>query len=78
MVFGHAPVILPAVLRVRFPYHALLYAPLVLLHATLALRVAGDLAGSAGLRAAAGAGNAAAIALFILAAAALVLGARRR
>ncbi|MGE0873792.1 MAG: hypothetical protein AB7O31_03865 [Burkholderiales bacterium] len=78
MVFGHAPVILPAVLRIRFPYHALLYAPLVLLHAALALRVLGDLAGSASLRAAGGAGNAAAIALFIACALGLVLSARRR
>src|SRR5690606_39847014 len=27
MVFGHAPVILPAVLRVRLPYRPILYAP---------------------------------------------------
>ncbi|HEX6266540.1 MAG TPA: hypothetical protein VFZ81_06545, partial [Burkholderiales bacterium] len=40
MVFGHAPVILPAVLRVSLPYHAILYAPLILLHASLAVRVA--------------------------------------
>ncbi|WP_396452376.1 hypothetical protein, partial [Actinomadura sp.] len=45
MVFGHAPVILPAVLRVRLPYHPILYVPLVLLHASLVVRVAGDLAG---------------------------------
>lgn len=69
MVFGHAPVILPAVLRVSFPYHPVLYAPLVLLHGSLAVRV--------GLSVELGAwGNAAAIALFILVAAALVLGSR--
>ena len=78
MVFGHAPVILPAVLRVALPYRPLLYAPLALLHATLALRVAGDLAGSAALRAWGGAGNVAAIALFILTAAGLALSARTR
>ncbi len=50
MVFGHAPVILPAVLRVALPYHVLLYAPLVLLHAALLIRVAGDLSGVAGAR----------------------------
>jgi hypothetical protein len=82
MVFGHAPVILPAVLRVTFPYSAALYFPLALLHASLLVRIAGDFAGSAALRAAGGAGNAAAIALFILTAATLVLrasvrGARR-
>ncbi len=59
MVFGHAPVILPAVLRVRFPYHPLLYAPLVLLHASLAVRVFFSIPLGAW-------GNAAAIALFIL------------
>ena len=69
MVFGHAPVILPAVLRVALPYSAILYAPLALLHASLALRVAGDMGTSASLRAAGGAGNALAIALFILTAA---------
>jgi hypothetical protein len=59
MVFGHAPVILPAVLRLRFPYHPVLYAPLALLHASLAVRVF--------LSAPLGAwGNAAAIALFIV------------
>jgi hypothetical protein len=65
MVFGHAPVILPAVLRVRFPYHPLLYAPLVLLHASLAVRVFFSTPLGAW-------GNAAAIALFILVAMFLV------
>ena len=45
MVFGHAPIIFPAVLRVAVPYHPIFYAPLVLLHAGLVLRVAGDAAG---------------------------------
>ena len=66
MVFGHAPVILPAVLRVRFPYHPALYVPLALLHASLAVRVFVSTAIGAW-------GNAAAIALFIVTAAALVL-----
>ena len=72
MVLGHAPVILPAVLRVGFPYSPVLYVPLALLHASLAARVAGDLAQEALCRAAGGAGNAAAIGLFILTAGALV------
>ena len=46
MVFGHAPIIFPAVLRVTVPYHPVFYAPLVLLQASLALRVAGDAAGA--------------------------------
>lgn len=65
MVFGHAPVILPAVLRVRFPYHPVLYAPLALLHASLAVRV--FLSTSLGAW-----GNAAAVALFVLVAIFLV------
>ena len=65
MVFGHAPIILPAVLRIALPYHRALYAPLALLHASLALRVAGGVAPGAW-------GNAAAIALFIVTAATLV------
>jgi len=73
MVFGHAPVILPAILRVAIPYHPALYVPLALLHGSLLLRVAGDIAGHPALRAAAAVGNAAAIAVFILTAAALAL-----
>jgi hypothetical protein len=53
------------VLRVRFPYHPILYAPLILLHAALAVRVF--------VSAPLGAwGNAAAIALFIVTALVLV------
>lgn len=43
MIFGHAPIILPAILRRTPPYHAALYAPLALLHASLLLRVVGNL-----------------------------------
>ncbi|MFA1548383.1 hypothetical protein [Actinomadura chokoriensis] len=50
MVFGHAPVILPAVLRVRLPYHPVLYVPLVLLHVSLVVRVMGDLLGASAVR----------------------------
>lgn len=42
MVFGHAPIIFPAVLRVAVPYHAYFYAPLALLHVSLLARLAGD------------------------------------
>ena len=41
MVFGHAPIILPAVLRLPLPYHAWFYAHLGLLHASLVLRIVG-------------------------------------
>jgi hypothetical protein len=42
MVFGHAPIIFPAVLRVQLPYRPVFYLPLALLHASVALRLAGD------------------------------------
>lgn len=45
MVFGHAPIIFPAVLRVNVPYHPTFYGPLALLHASLAVRIAGDASG---------------------------------
>lgn len=45
MIFAHAPVIVPAVLGRPLPYHRWFYLPLVLLHASLLLRlVAGDAA----------------------------------
>jgi hypothetical protein len=45
MIFGHAPIILPAVLNRMLPYHPSFYLSLILLHASLLLRVAGDLGG---------------------------------
>ena len=42
MVFGHAPIIFPAVLRVAVPYHPTFYLPLALLHLSLVVRLAGD------------------------------------
>ncbi|WP_407343988.1 hypothetical protein [Pengzhenrongella phosphoraccumulans] len=46
MIFGHAPVIVPAVLRVRLPFHRWFYAHVALLHASLLVRVVlGDAAG---------------------------------
>ena len=69
MVFGHAPVIVPAVLRRALPYTPWLYLPLALLHVSLAVRVAGGLAGEHAVRATGSAGNALAIAIFIATAA---------
>lgn len=66
MVFGHAPIIFPAVIAVRMPYHPYFYAPLAVLHATLALRIAGALLELPGLRAAGGMGNAVALLLFVI------------
>ncbi|PKO39855.1 MAG: hypothetical protein CVU33_03345 [Betaproteobacteria bacterium HGW-Betaproteobacteria-6] len=50
MVFGHAPIIFPAVTRIRIPYHPTLYLPLALLHLTLTMRVFGGLADNFDLR----------------------------
>lgn len=73
MVFGHAPVILPAVLRVPLPYHPVLYGPLTLLHSALTVRVLGDLAGAAGVRVAGAALSGAALLVFAACAAVLSL-----
>jgi hypothetical protein len=43
MVFGHAPVIFPAVLRVELCYRSAFYIHLAALHGALAVRVTGDL-----------------------------------
>ena len=43
MIFGHAPIIFPAVLNLQINFQPLLYLPLILLHASLALRVSADL-----------------------------------
>lgn len=50
MVFGHAPIIFPAVTRIRIPYHPALYLPLALLHLTLAGRILGGLDDNFALR----------------------------
>lgn len=66
MVIGHAPIIFPAVMKVRIPYHPAFYLPLVALHLSVAARVAGDLAGIWPLRQAAGIANGAALLVFVL------------
>jgi hypothetical protein len=45
MVFAHAPIVFPAVLRVPIAFGNRFYIPLVLLHISLLLRVGGDLLG---------------------------------
>jgi hypothetical protein len=65
MVMGHAPVILPAVARVKVLYGPWFYAPLVMMHGALLLRCAGAWARPE-LRAVGALINAMAIALFVL------------
>jgi hypothetical protein len=43
MIFGHAPIILPAVVGLRVRYSATAYIPLVLLHLSVLLRITADL-----------------------------------
>jgi len=73
LVFGHAPVIVPAVLRRALPYTVWFYLPLALLHLALAARVAGAIASQSDWQLCGAIGNAAAIAAFIVTAAAAAL-----
>ena len=66
MIFGHAPVIFPAVTGFRIPYHAVFYLPLAVLHLSLFIRIGGDLTSLADWRSSGSALNAIALVLFIL------------
>jgi hypothetical protein len=50
LIFGHAPIIFPAILRLPVSYRPVFYGHLALLQLSLLLRVAGDLAGSLAAR----------------------------
>jgi hypothetical protein len=63
MILGHAPVVLPAIARVKVLFGWALYVPLALLHGTLAVRLAVG-SSDAAARAAGAAGNALSILLF--------------
>ena len=45
MIFGHAPIILPALTQIQVTFDRIFYLPLILLHASLLLRILGDLSG---------------------------------
>lgn len=45
MIFGHAPIIFPAVLGLDIQYRPIFYTPLILLHLSLLVRTAGEMAG---------------------------------
>lgn len=66
MIFGHAPVIIPAVMGVKIPFIRPFYAQLVLLHLSLIMRVAGDLLPNLALRQWGGVLNEIAMLLFIV------------
>ncbi len=65
MILGHAPIIFPAVLGTPIPYHPRFYAPLVLLHVGLIVRVTGDLTGWIPARQWGGLLNAVAVLVFL-------------
>lgn len=67
MIFAHAPVILPAVTRVRLPYHRGMYVAWVLLQLSLLVRLGlGDLAGHRLGWEVGGTGNVLAVLAFLL------------
>jgi hypothetical protein len=66
MIFGHAPIILPAVLGISMQFSRAFYVHLGLLHLSLLLRLAGDLAGDFALRRWGGLLNALVLLLFLL------------
>ena len=73
MIFGHAPMVLPAVLGVDLPYRPVFYVHLVLLHLSLVLRVVGDLVGWNAARTWGGMFNVVALGLFLALSAGSVL-----
>jgi hypothetical protein len=66
MIFGHAPIIFPAVLGVAINFRSGFYVPLLLLHGSLALRILADYANWHVLRMWGGLLNVIAILLFII------------
>jgi hypothetical protein len=65
MIFGHAPLIFPAILGAPITYRPAFYAQLSLLHLSLLLRILGDLANQVVLRRWGGFLNETAILLFL-------------
>lgn len=66
MIFGHAPIIFPAIAKVKITYHHAFYLPLVLLQLSLLLRVCGDFLFIANLRKTGGLLHVIAVAIFIM------------
>jgi hypothetical protein len=66
MIFGHAPVIFPAVLGLSFAFRRRLWIHLALLHVSVLVRVGADLWGWTAGRSWAGALNAAVVLLFLV------------
>ncbi|MBI1177278.1 hypothetical protein GC207_07550 [bacterium] len=73
MIFGHAPIIFPAVLNIPITFKPRFYLHLVLLTVSLAARVLADFLGWPEVRAWSAAGNAAAILTFAISTSAAVI-----
>lgn len=74
MIFGHAPIVFPAISGLPLPLRPSFYVPVALLHASVVVRVVGDLADDfARLRPWGGLLNAVAIAAFIVTVASTIL-----
>lgn len=78
MIFGHAPIIIPAITGALVPFSRVFYAHLMLLHVSLVLRTVGDLTGWIEGRKWGGLFNEVAILLFIGVTAYTVIRARRK
>ncbi len=65
MIFGHAPIIFPAIVARPIPFRRIFYVHLALLHLTLALRITGDLAGLPEAVRYGGLGNVVAVLVFL-------------
>ena len=66
MIFGHAPIIFPAILGIPISFSPLFYVHLALLHLSMIVRVAGDLALNTPIRKWGGLLNEVAILLFMI------------
>ena len=65
MIFAHAPIILPTITGLVLPFQSIFYLHVGLLHLSLSLRIAGDVAQLLWLQRWGGLLNAAAILLFL-------------
>lgn len=66
MIFGHAPIIFPAILQVRVVFQPAFYFHLILLHLSLLVRVAGDVLSLQSVRQWGGLLNGVAVLLFLI------------
>ncbi len=79
MIFGHAPIVFPAILGQPLPYRPRFYGHLILLHASVAIRLTGDLVEDLGRwRAWGGLLNVCALLLFLANTVSTLIGSRTR